>query len=96
MYKNHHFGGNYSKGLGPIFSVAAMKSELQTAKILLSPCDAEREASNEDAQKNWTSYNVKANKVIPLPPLVMFLLRGLILRDLQPYLPQREMLPTVI
>jgi len=76
MRKDHHFGGNYSKGLGPIFSVAAMKSELQTAKILLSPCDAEREASNEDAQKNWASYNVKANKVIAPSAISYVLIEG--------------------
>jgi prepilin-type N-terminal cleavage/methylation domain-containing protein len=76
MRKDYHFGGNYSKGLGPIFSVAAMKSELQTAKILLSPCDAEREASNQDAHKNWASYNVKANKVIPPSAISYVLIEG--------------------
>ena len=76
MRKDYHFGGNYVEGLGPIFSTAAMKSELQTAKILLSPCDAEREASNQDAHKNWASYNVKANKVIPPSAISYVLIEG--------------------
>ena len=73
---SNHFGGNYVEDLGSIFSTAAMKSELQTAKTLLSPCDAEREASNEDAQKNWASYNVKANKVIPPSAISYVLIEG--------------------
>ena len=76
MRKDYHFGGNYSKGLGPIFSVAAMKGELQTAKILLSPCDAEREASNEDAHKNWASYDVKAKRMIPPSAISYILIEG--------------------
>ena len=42
-----------------IFSLAAMKSELQTAKILVSPCDAAHTAANETLQSNWTRVSVK-------------------------------------
>jgi prepilin-type N-terminal cleavage/methylation domain-containing protein len=73
---SHHFGSNYRAELGPIFSTAAMKSELQTAKILVSPCDADREAANEEAQKNWTSYNVKANWFIPATATSYVLIQG--------------------
>ena len=73
---SHHFGSNYRAELGPIFSTAAMKSELQTAKILVSPCDADREAANEEAQKNWTSYNVKANRFIPATATSYVLIQG--------------------
>jgi hypothetical protein len=39
-----------------------MKSELGTAKILWSPCDAERQAANEAAQGNWSQYSTLNNR----------------------------------
>jgi hypothetical protein len=41
------------------YGIAAMKSELQTPKILLSPLDAANAANNEVAQENWSTYNTK-------------------------------------
>jgi hypothetical protein len=61
---SNHFGRNYKAELGPIYSTGAMKSELQTCKILWSPCDAEREAANEEAQKQWSQYNTLNNRLI--------------------------------
>ena len=62
--KSNHFGSNYRAELDSIFSLAAMKSELGTAKILWSPCDAEREAANEEAQSQWSQYNTLNNRII--------------------------------
>ena len=90
MYKDYHFGGNsfggnsagssdsggYVEDLGPIFSTAAMKSELQTAKILWSPCDAEREAANEDAMKGWSGYNAKTGNLISNSAISYVLIKG--------------------
>ncbi|MSR66725.1 MAG: prepilin-type N-terminal cleavage/methylation domain-containing protein [Pedosphaera sp.] len=49
-------------GNNVFFSVAAIKSELATAKILLSPCDAVRKTRNVTAQGNWGTFNT-ANPV---------------------------------
>ena len=61
---SNHFGGNYKQDLGSIYSTRAMKSELQTCKILWSPCDAAREAANEAAQSQWSQYNTLNNRLI--------------------------------
>jgi prepilin-type N-terminal cleavage/methylation domain-containing protein len=61
---SNHFGSNYKPELGNIYSTAAMKSELQTAKILWSPCDAERQAANETAQNQWSQYSTLNNRLI--------------------------------
>ena len=39
------------------YSIAAMKVELMTPKILLSPTDSTRVAANELILENWSSYN---------------------------------------
>ena len=60
----NHYGGttasprNYSTA-GSIYGLAAMKSEVQTAKILVSPCDALREADNEVLQTSWANIATK-------------------------------------
>ena len=60
----NHYGGttasprNYSTA-GSIYGLAAMKSEVQTAKILVSPCDALREADNEVLQAAWAGITTK-------------------------------------
>ena len=60
----NHYGGttaspsNYSTA-GSIYGLAAMKSEVQTAKILVSPCDALREADNEVLQTSWANIGTK-------------------------------------
>jgi prepilin-type N-terminal cleavage/methylation domain-containing protein len=45
-----------------IFGLVAMKSEVQTAKILISPCDAARQANNEELQTGWAKVDTKGNK----------------------------------
>jgi len=59
---SNHFGSRYKEDLGSVYSLAAMKSELQTCKILWSPCDAEREAANEAARGNWSQYSTINNR----------------------------------
>ena len=63
--KSNHFGSNYNLTVGSIFGLAAMKSEVQTAKILISPCDKGRFAANEKVQEDWRNYNTKGGKPIP-------------------------------
>jgi len=57
---SNHFGTNTGGGAGGIFGLTAFKSEVQTAKILVSPCDAERTAANEVLQGAWSGINTKA------------------------------------
>ena len=59
---SNHYGGNYTEDLGSVYSLAAMKSELVTCKILWSPCDAERQAANVAAQANWSQYSTLNNR----------------------------------
>jgi prepilin-type N-terminal cleavage/methylation domain-containing protein len=61
---SNHYGGNYKQDLGSVYSLKAMKSELGTCKILWSPCDAERQASNVSAQANWSQYSTLNNRRI--------------------------------
>lgn len=63
--KSNHFGSNYNLTVGSIFGLAAMKSEVQTAKILISPCDKGRFAANEKVQHDWRNYNTKGGNPIP-------------------------------
>ena len=65
--KQNHFGSAASQGLsvGSIFGLQAMKSELQTPKILLSPSDPDRAAANEIMQMKWMSYDTSAGNPIP-------------------------------
>ena len=60
----NHFGTNTTAGAGGIFGLTAMKSEVQTAKILVSPCDAERTAANELLQGAWSGINTKGDNAI--------------------------------
>ena len=48
-------------GAAGSYGIAAMKSELQTPKILLSPLDAANAAANELVQENWSTYNTKTD-----------------------------------
>ncbi|MBC8325136.1 MAG: hypothetical protein H8E27_05875 [Verrucomicrobia subdivision 3 bacterium] len=63
--QRNHFGSNYNLTVGSIFGLAAMKSEVQTAKILISPCDKGRFAANEKVQEDWRNYNTKGGNPIP-------------------------------
>jgi len=51
--------------VGGVFGMATMKAELQTPKILVSPCDKGRFAANELLQRDWRNYNTKGGKPIP-------------------------------
>ena len=51
-------------GAAGSYGIAAMKSELQTPKILLSPLDAANAAANELVQENWSTYNTKSDSGI--------------------------------
>ena len=63
--QRNHFGNNYNLTVGSIFGLSAMKSELQTPMILVSPCDAERAAGNELLQEAWNDVNTKGGNPIP-------------------------------
>ena len=53
--QNHKFAaGNIGAGAAAeVVNIAAMRSELQTPKILVSPCDTTRQAPNETLQTAW-------------------------------------------
>ena len=63
--QRNHFGSNYNLTVGSIFGLSAMKSEVQTAKILISPCDKGRFAANEKVQDDWRNINTKGGNPIP-------------------------------
>ena len=67
MQRENHFGSAANQGLtvGAIFGIPAMKAELITPKILLSPSDPGRAAANEILQMSWGSYNTKEGTPIP-------------------------------
>jgi len=58
---NHH---PKAGTVGGVFGVVAVKAELVTPKIIISPCDSGRKAANEFIQKNWKSYDTKAGKLV--------------------------------
>ena len=59
---NHH---PKAATVGGVFGILAVKRELQTPKILISPCDPGRKAANEVIQKNWKVYDTKLGKLVP-------------------------------
>ena len=63
----NHFGSNsgLAQTAGGVFGLTAMKMELQTPKILISPCDSGRMADNEMLQMDWNSYDTKAGNPVP-------------------------------
>jgi hypothetical protein len=63
--QRNHFGSNYNLTVGSIFGLAAVKAEVVTAKILISPCDKGRFAANEKVQEDWRNYNTKGGNPIP-------------------------------
>ena len=65
--RQSHFGSGATQGLtvGAIFGIQAMKAELQTPKILVSPSDPARHAANENMETEWSSYNTSAGNPIP-------------------------------
>jgi hypothetical protein len=74
----NHVGSNYglAQTAGGVFGLTAMKSELQTPKILISPCDPERMAANERLQEDWTSYDTRAGNPVPSDGISYVLCEG--------------------
>jgi type II secretory pathway pseudopilin PulG len=62
--RSNHFGTQDGTTAGHIFGLSAMKSELQTAKILVSPCDAARMADNERLQAGWSNIDTKGGNPV--------------------------------
>ena len=60
-----HFGKNYALDPGSVFASRGLKREIVTAKILWSPCDAERQADQEIAVANWEKYKTREGRPIP-------------------------------
>ena len=67
-----HFGSANANSAGAIFGLAAMKSELQTAKLLVSPCDAARMADNEVLQAGWANINTKGGNPVTIGTSYIF------------------------
>ena len=68
----NHFGSAANNSAGAIFGLAAMKSEVQTAKILVSPCDAARTADNEVLQNGWSNINTKGGNPVTVGTSYIF------------------------
>ena len=51
--------------VGGVLGMAAVKAELVTPKILISPCDPGRKVANETIGVNWNNYSTKRNKPLP-------------------------------
>ena len=67
LSKKIQFGDLTARSVETIVSLRAIKSELVTAKIVASPCDAEVQDPNEKAQSLWSSYDTLKGKLIPCP-----------------------------
>jgi hypothetical protein len=67
LQMQNHFGSNsdMAQTAGGVFGLTAMKRELQTPKILISPCDSGRMADNEMLQMDWSSYDTRAGNPVP-------------------------------
>jgi len=68
----NHFGSRNANSAGAIFGLAAMKSEVQTAKILVSPCDPTRTADNEVLQGAWSNINTKGGRPVTIGTSYVF------------------------
>jgi len=62
--KNHRFADrSQTLNIERIWTSPAMKRELQTPKILVSPCDPQAAVTNERIQGNWPSYSPQGPKL---------------------------------
>ena len=63
---NHKYSGANigASSAASIVQIAAMRSELQTPKILVSPCDPTRQADNETLQAVWKAAPTTGNNSI--------------------------------
>ena len=60
-----HFGKHYAVDPGSVFGSRGLKREIVTAKILWSPCDAERQADQELVVANWEQFKTREGRPIP-------------------------------
>ena len=74
--ENEHFSRYYDESLSRIYSALAIKSEIQTPRILLSPCDPERQGFNEIAQVEWDLYDVSKQRYIDCNAISYSLISG--------------------
>jgi len=72
----NHFGANFSPAPGAVYGTRDLKRDVVTAKILWSPCDATREAANEQAVMDWKKYNTREGRPIPNKALSYVLIQG--------------------
>ncbi len=72
----NHFGEADAMNLGNIFASSALKAELQTPKILLSPCDPERKAANAEASEQWQGFSAREGRPVPLDAISYGLCEG--------------------
>jgi len=72
VFKYHYERPSTTLGAGQIFGLSAMKSELQTAKILVSPCDAARVADNEVLQAGWANIDTKGGNPVTIGTSYIF------------------------
>ena len=72
----NHFGGNFSPDPGSVYAIRDLKRDVVTAKILWSPCDATREAANEQAVMDWKKFNTRDGKPIPNKALSYVFIQG--------------------
>lgn len=62
--KRAQFGSQSSRSMETIVSLRSFKTELETAKLVASPCDAEVDTPSEKAQSEWGSYDTLSGRTI--------------------------------
>ena len=67
---------DFSMEPGAIFTLAPMKNEIGSPRVLLSPLDPEREASNDVVANDWSSYDMTRQKIIPMNAISYLLAEG--------------------
>jgi prepilin-type N-terminal cleavage/methylation domain-containing protein len=59
-----------------IFTLAPMKNELDSPKVLISPLDPERQAANEIICANWKDYDITKQNPIPMEGVSYLIAEG--------------------
>jgi prepilin-type N-terminal cleavage/methylation domain-containing protein len=67
---------DYGLDLAAMFSVSAIRLDLGSAEILLSPCDPERTAANEKARTRWSQINPLEGRLLPSDAISYVLIDG--------------------
>ena len=62
-FYNRVFAHTNALSTAGVEGLTAVKKEVQTPKVLHSPCDPTRAAQNELVQENWKNYNTKTRGV---------------------------------